>query len=207
MLVEFFEILEPFGLSVGPAVSGGTMKLATLLMILALITAPACGGGGGGSDPGGSPSPLAASFVPTEPAPAAKNVAMAEGTKTNDVVTVKVTLTDTNDAYGTAFDVVYDDVHTAYLGFSPGTVFEQGGITPNYTVSGANSGRVVVAVARTGATGTNVSGTKTMVSLQFRVKQAGVYPVSVAGEVVYDSQSIPQPIAGVVWFTGAVKGL
>ena len=207
MLVGGFEVLEPRGLSGGPAVNGGHMKFGTLLLLFALIAVPACGGGSG-ADPGGSPTPLAASFVPDEPAPTAKNVAMAEGAKTNDVATVNVTLTGTNGVYATAFDVAFDDTHTAYLGFVQGSAFEQGGISPNYTVSAASTpGRVVVGVSRTGDTGTNVSGTKTIVGLQFRVKQAGVYPMAIENAVVYDSQPRPQPIPGVAWFAGAVTGV
>ncbi len=209
MLVDFFEILEPFGLSVGPAVNGGMMKLGTLILLLALVTAPACGGGSGAS-PGGSPTPLAASFVPDQPTPVANNVAMAQGAKSNDVVTINVTLTDANGVYATAFEVVFDDTHTVYLGSTHGSVFEQGGNAPNYTVnaSGAtNPGRLIVGISRTGPTATNVAGTKTVVGLQFRVKQAGVYPLSIQNAVVYDSQPTPQPIPGIAWFAGAVTGV
>ena len=183
------------------------MKLGSWIVLLALVAAPACCGRSG-ADPGGSPTPLAASFVPEQPSPAANNAAMAEGTKSNDVVTINVTLTDSVGVYATAFDVVYDDIHTVYLGFTPGSVFEQGGNTPNYTVNGATSlGRVVVGVSRTGTSSTNVSGTKTVVSLQFRVRQAGVYPLSIQNAVVYDNQPTPQPIAGIEWFAGAVTGV
>jgi len=185
------------------------MKVGTLVLILALVTAPACGGGSGAS-PGGSPPPLAASFVPEQPNPVANNAAMAEGAKTNDVVSINVTLTDASGVYATAFEVAYDDTHTVYLGFTPGSVFEQGGVLTNYTVntvSGAsNPGRIIVGVSRTGSTSTSVSGTKTVLGLQFRVKQAGVYPLSVQNAVVYDSQPTPQPIPGIAWFAGAVAG-
>jgi Cohesin domain len=209
VLVVFVKILEPYGLSVGPAVNGGTMKLGTLVLLLALITAPACGGGSG-ADPAGSPTPLAASFVPELSTPAANNVAMAQGARSNDVVTINVTLTDANGVYATAFEVVFDDTHTVYLGFTPGSVFEQGGNTPNYTVnaSGAtNPGRLIVGISRTGSTATNVSGTKTVVSLQFRVRQAGVYPLTIQNAIVYDNQPTPQPIPGIAWFAGAVTGV
>lgn len=189
--------------------NGGGMKLGTVALLLALVTAPACGGGGGSStDPGGSPSPLAATFVPDEPSPAATTAAMAEGPKNNDVVTVNVTLTDASGVFGTAFEVVFDDTHTVYLGFTPGTVFEQGGNSPNYQVNGtSNPGRIVIGVARAGATATDVSGTKTLVGLQFRVKQAGVYPLLIQNAVVYDNQPRPQPIPGIAWFAGAVTGV
>ncbi len=179
----------------------------TAVLLLALFTAQGCGGGGGsGASIGGSPSPFAASFVPDQPTPVASTVAMAEGAMSNDVVTVNITLTDTNGVFGTAFDVVFDDTHTTYLTDAPGSVFEQGGGTPSYTVS-ANGDRIVVGVARTNGTTTNVSGTKVILGLQFRVKQAGVFPVVIENEVVYDNQLNPQPIPGISWFAGAVKGV
>jgi len=183
------------------------MKLGTLVLMLALIAAPACGGGGGGSDAGGSPSALAASFVPDQPTPGANTVAMAEGTKSNDVVTVNVTLTSTNGVYAAAFETVYDDSHTVFLGFVPGSALEQGGNNTNYNVSTANPGRVVIGVSRTGSTTTNVSGTKVVLGLQFRVSQAGVFPMAIQNAVVYDGQSNPQPLPGISWFAGAVTGV
>jgi len=183
------------------------MKSGTLVLMLTLLAAPACGGGGGGSDAGGSPSAIAASFVPDQPTPGANTVAMAEGTKSNDIVTVNVTLTSTNGVYATAFEAVYDDAHTAYLGFVPGSALEQGGNSTNYTVNAASPGRVVIGVSRTGATTTNISGTKVVLGLQFRVNQAGVYPVAIQNSVVYDGQSSPQPLPGISWFAGAVTGV
>jgi hypothetical protein len=86
-------------------------------------------------------------------------------------------------------------------------VFEQGGGNPNYTVDGtSNPGRIVVGVARTNGTGTNISGTSTVVSFQFRVKQAGAYPLGVQNAIVYDAQPTPQPISGLTWFAGTVQG-
>ena len=184
------------------------MKFGTALLMLAIVTAPACGGGGGGSDAGGSPTPLAASFVPDQPTPGGNTVALAEGLKSNDVVTVNVTMTSTNGVFGAAFEVVYDDVHTVFLGYTAGSVVEQGGNTPTYNVDGtSNPGRVVVGVSRTGSGATNVSGTKTVIGLQFRVKQAGVYPMVIQNSAVYDNQNPPQPLGGISWFAGAVSGV
>jgi hypothetical protein len=207
VLVDGVEELDAGGVSDESAMSGGRMKLGTLVLMLTLLAAPACGGGGGGSDAGGSPSAIAASFVPDQPTPGANTVALAEGSKSNDVVTVNVTLTSTNGVFATAFDAVYDDIHTVFLGFAPGTALEQGGNNTNYTVNTANPGRIVVGVSRTGSSTTNVSGTKVVLGLQFRVNQPGVYPVAIENAVVYDGQSSPQPIAGISWFAGAVTGV
>jgi len=211
VLVGFFEDLEPCGVSDGLAVNGGAMKLGTLVLLLALVTAPACGGGGGGGSstgPGGSPSPVSASFVADRPAPGANTVAMLQGPKSNDVVSVYVTLTDTTGVFATAFDVVFDSAGAAYLGFTHGAALEAGGNVPNYTVDGSsNPGRVVVGVARTNGSATNIVGSKAVVVLQFRVKQAGTFPVALQNGIVYDAQAVPQPIPGILWFAGALTGV
>jgi hypothetical protein len=186
--------------------TGGTMKLGSWVVLLALVAAPACGGGSG-ADPGGSPTPLDASFVPDQPSPAANDVALALGANSNDVVTINVTLTGANGVFATAFEIVYDDIHTVYLGFSPGSVVEQGDSNPTYSVVAATPGRLVIVVSHTGSTTTNVSGTSTVLGLQFRVKQAGVYPLVIENQIVYDGQDPPQPIPGIEWFAGAVTGV
>jgi hypothetical protein len=151
---------------------------------------------------------LAASFIPDQPTPGAKTVAMLQGSRSNDVVNVLVTLTDTTGVFGTAFEVLFDDARATYLGYSKGAALEQGGNVPNYTVDGStNPGRIVVAVARTNGTGTNIVGLKAVIVLQFRVKQAGTYPVTLQNGVVYDAQPTPQPIPGMSWFAGALRGV
>ena len=35
----------------------------------------------------------------------------------------------------------------------------------------------------------------------------GTWPVSFQNANVYDNQATPQPIPGIVWFAGAVKGV
>jgi len=210
VLVGFVEVLEPCRLSDGPAVNGGAMKLGTLVLLLALVTAPACGGGGGSdSGVGGSPSPLSASFVPDQPTPGAKTVAMKKDlNSSNDVVSVYVTLTDTAGVYGTAFEVAFDGAGAAYLGFTHGAAFEAGGNAPAYTVDGSsNPGRIVVGIARTNGTTTSIVGSKAVVVLQFRVKQAGTFPLTLQNGVVYDGQVPPLPISPIQWFAGAITGV
>jgi hypothetical protein len=185
------------------------MKLGTVVLLMALVTAPACGGGGGDSTAaGGSPTPIAAAFTPDQGSPGPNTVALIEGSKSNDVVTVNVTVTGTNDVFGAAFEVLYDDFHTTFLGYTPGTVVEQGGNAPTYNVDGSsNPGRIVIGISRTGSSSTDVTSTKTLVGLQFRVKQAGVYQVVIQNAAVYDNQDPPQPIPTIAWFAGAVTGV
>ncbi len=210
MLVGRFEDLER-SLSDGLTVNGGEMKLGTVVLLLALVTVPACGGGGGGSDSGigGSPSPLSASFVAEQPTPSAKTVSMLQASTSNDVVSVYVTLTDTTGVFGTAFEVVFDGAGVAYLGFTHGAALEAGGNVPSYTVDGSTSpGRIVLAVIRTDGTATDIVASKAVLILQFRVKQAGTYPLTLENRVVYDNQQPnPQPIPGILWFAGALTGI
>lgn len=183
------------------------MKLGTLVLLLTLVTAPACGGGSADSGIGNSPS-LSASFVPEQPRPAANTVAMLEASKSNDVVNVLVTLSDTPGVFAAAFEVVFNDAQATYLGFGRGAAFEMGGNVPNYTVDGSsNPGRIVIGVARTDGTTTSIVGLKAIVTLQFRVKEAGTAPITLQNGIVYDGQSTPQPIPGILWFAGAVVGV
>ena len=185
------------------------MRMGSALLVLALLGAPACGGGGGSAaGTGGSPSPVSASFVPDQPSPGANTFAMLQGAKNNDIVNVYVTITDTSGVYGAALEVVFDTADAAYLGFTHGAAFEQGGNTPNYTVDGtSNPGRIVIAVSRTGPTSTNIVGSKAMLTLQFRVKKTGTFPVTYENSAIYDAQNPPQPLGGIAWFAGALKGV
>jgi hypothetical protein len=209
VLVGFDADLDAGGLSGRLAVIGGTMRLGTLALLLTLITAPACGGGASpDSGVAGSPGPLSASFVPDQPSPGSNTVAMIQASKSNDVVNVWVTLNNTNGVFGTAFDVVFDPGQAAYLGYTKGIVFEANGGAPSYTVDGtSNPGRIVVGIARTNGSTTNVSGMKAMLTLQFRVKQAGTNPVTLQNSILYDGQATPQPLPGILWFAGAIVGV
>lgn len=185
---------------------GGGMRLTLVLAILALGGAAACGGGGGGGGSVITPT-LSAGFVPDQPSPGPNTVAMAPGTKANDVITVNVNVTDTSNLFGAAFEVTYDSIHTFYLGYAPGAALEAGGNTPVYTVSNSTNtttGRVVIGAARTGGTATNVSGTVALIRLQFRVNAAGSFPVALQNASLYDNQ--PQALS-VAWFAGALTGI
>jgi hypothetical protein len=183
------------------------MKMSALL-VSTLVLLAGCGGGGGEqSATGGSPTTLAATFVADQFTPGSNTVSMAQGTRSGDTVTVKVNLTDTPSVFGVAFDVAFDETNTTYLGFARGTALENGGNTPNYTVDGsAQPGRIIVGVSRAGSTTTAVSGTKTVITLNFRVKDAGNFPVSFENAVVTDGQTVPQPIPGISWFAGVLQG-
>lgn len=187
--------------------TGARMKMGALLALVALVLAPGCGGGGEENATGGSPGTLAAVFVADQFSPTANTVSMSQGSRSGDTVIVKINLTDTTSVFGVAFDVAFDETKATYMGFTKGSALESGGNTPNYTVDGSNqAGRVIVGVSRAGSTTTSVSGTKIVISLTFRVKEVGTYPIAFQNAVVTDGQTVPQPLPGIGWYAGALQG-
>jgi hypothetical protein len=71
----------------------------------------------------------------------------------------------------------------------------------------SNPGRIVVGVARTNGTATNITSSKAILTLQFRINQPGMSPVTLENGVIFDAQATPQPIANILWFAGALSGV
>jgi hypothetical protein len=185
--------------------------LRTALVLLPVVAAVACGGGGGNGDGGvidPSPTPLSASFLSDDNTPSSMTIAMIQGPRSGDLVTVRVTVTDTTGIYATAFEIEYDKAKAAYVNWSAGTLLEQGGHSPSYTVGDNGNGRVVVAASRNGNVATvNASGTVTVVNLTFRVKQVGESrAVFAPGPVLYDGQIPPAAKSDVIWTAGSLVG-
>ena len=175
------------------------------LLIALLLAATACGGGGG---PGGgvvTPS-LAASFTPAQASPGTDTVSTDEGSKTGDLVTVEVQVTNINGIYGAAFDVAYNPSVATFQNWSAGSLLEQGGHTPTYQINANQSGLLVVVATRQGnVQGANAVGTVTLIRLTFRVTQTGTSPVSFPGApTLLDDQPQPQPIPATNWFGGTI---
>ena len=187
------------------------MKLLCLpgLLIALLLAATACGGGGGPASGGGggvvTPS-LAASFTPAQSSPGTDTVSTDEGSKTGDLVTVEVQVTNINGIYGAAFDVAYDSSVATFQNWSAGSLLEQGGHTPTYQINASQSGLLVVVATRQGnVQGANAVGTVTLIRLTFRVTQTGTSPVSFPGApTLLDDQPQPQPIPVTNWFGGTI---
>jgi hypothetical protein len=178
--------------------------LGTLLVVL--VVATSCGGGGSDGDTvGGGQSTIAGSFVADEPSPGSDSVAIALSTTSGNLVTVRVNVVGVNGVYGGAFDVTYDSSKLEYVGYSPGTLLEQGGNSPNYSAAAAQAGRLVVGASRTGSTAVNANG-QAIVNLTFRVQVAGTHPVVLENMQLYGNQIPPQPISGISWFAGSFTG-
>jgi len=175
------------------------MRRITLAALLLAALATASVGAAGTS------SAVAGGFRPDPIQPGRGSVSMVEGTRSEDVVTIRVSATGATDVFGAAFDVTYDPSGAEYVGWSRGTLLEQGGNAPNYTVARPRDGAVIVGASRTGPGGVTASG-QPIVSLSFRVRRRGAFPLAFRNAALYDSRKPPQPIGGIAWLAGSLAG-
>lgn len=186
------------------------MNRILALVVLGLFAMVACGGGGGGGDDvtrGGS-SNILAGFSAAMPNPGPDTVSLTEQSAAGDLVTVRVRVTDSSDIYGAAFDLAYDASEMEYVSWTAGTLLEQGGQSPNYTVQASQPGRVVVGVSRIGNVGgASTTGNRPIIHIVFRVTRLGDTTVFVQNGSLSDNQLPPQDIPGISWFGGYATGL
>lgn len=178
---------------------------------LGLLLTVACGGGsGGGSTPigggtGGSTN-LVLSFQPAQTNPGPKTISMAEVPgPADDQVVVRVSVTDTADVFGAAFDLLFDAAQVEFVQWTAGSLFESAG-TAIYQVTEVVPGQLVFGISCAGCSGgVDVSGSNPLIDLVFRVRDANTTgsSLSIAAESLLDSQP-PEPgaIAGLSWFGG-----
>ena len=155
-----------------------TGKRARLLLGLALLViASACGGGGGGGG-GGVIGPSTASFAAADPTPPADSISLQQGSRSGLVVNVLVSATGVDDFFGAGFRLLYDPALVRFESSNDAGSFLRDGGTPNaqlqFLVDSSTSGVLNVAATRLQnaggtATGVNVAGTRTLISLQFRL--------------------------------------
>lgn len=184
----------------------GRKALVLLIAAAALI---GCGGGSGGGEDvtGGGGTTVSADFIADQPSPPPSTVALEKGPNSSNLVSVRVDATGVSNIYGAAFELAFDGNLAEYVGFTPGSFFEQGGHVPTYQVSSPGAGEVVVGVTRNGnVAGVSTTSSKAMVNLTFRVKVAGSGAVAVQNAVLYDAQIQPQPVSGITWEAGTLRG-
>jgi hypothetical protein len=181
-----------------------------LLLLVAAAALVGCGGGSGGDGDavGGGGTTVSADFIADQPSPPASTVSLQRGATSSNLVTVRVDATGVSNIYGAAFDLAFDGNLAEYVGFTHGSFFEQGATTePNYTVNSPASGQLVVAVSRTGnVPGVSTTASKAIVNLTFRVKVAGSGAITVPDATLYDAQIQPQPVSGITWEAGTLRG-
>ncbi len=180
------------------------MRIVLTAVVMSLVAAgTACGGGG--VVQGGGKSRFDASFVADQPTPGSGTVSMAEGSVVGDLVTVSVDVTDVTGIYGAAFEVEFDASAVSFRDSGPGTLLEQGGNAPNYTVVASQDGTVVVGVSRTGdVSGVDAIGTRTLVRLTFEVERAGITQIAFRFASMTDDAVPPGEISGLSWSGGSL---
>jgi hypothetical protein len=181
-------------------------RVTVSLLASALVLATACGGGGsdgGVVSGGGGSSTLTASFTPEAANPGSNTVALGQGSLSANLVTLRVGVTDVDDVHHAAFEVVYDGAVVDFVDHSPGVLLEQGGNSPTYQVS-EQGGKLVVGISRSGPTGTDANGTRTLVSFTFRVLQAGNTPIAFQNYALMDSGF--NAIGVTHWYGGTLAG-
>lgn len=188
-----------------------TMQLTLIGLVAGAVS---CGGGGGGGTIGPSPPPVAASFVPDPNAPApatALTVTMAQGSATDDLVSVQVSVAGTSGIYAAAFDVMCDALDgcnpssVEFVQPSAGSVLEQGGNVPNYTATARGVWPVVIGASRSGAVaGVNVTAPQALLNLVFRVREKGSFKLKIQNAALIDGAR--QPIPGTSWYAGSLQG-
>ena len=174
-------------------------------LLLILASSLACGGGGNAvPEPPGGSSNLVASFIAAEPGPGADSITLAQGSVSNNIITIQVNVTDTDDVFGADFVVNFDPAFVEFLNWSQGSLLEQGGQTPLYLVS-PQPGEVLVGASRlSGAV--DVIGTRNLINLTFRVLQAGSSAMDFENMALLDAQSpAPQTIPNLNWFGGDLQ--
>jgi hypothetical protein len=179
-------------------------RILAASIVMLVVFGAACGSGSGG----GEKSDIIAGFTADEPNPGPDTVAAAEDASNGDLVTVAVTVTDTNGIFGMAFDLTYDANMASFEGWSQGTLLEQGGHTPFYHVQEPQNGQLVAVATRQGAVpAVNAVGTVTAIELTFRVEEEGSSQVDFQAAALLDDQVQPQPIPGIAWHAGSLDGL
>lgn len=174
-----------------------------------LTTSFACGGGGGD---GGTSGILTATFVPDTPSPGANTVSMQAGSTSATDFNVDISVTDTNDVYGAAFDVTYDAARVSYQSYdASGSFLRDGGIPSgslSFIVDAVSTpGRLIVSATRLNVQpGVDVVGTRDLIVLRFRARTS--FP---ATPIAFDAaqprvlvDNLEQPIAA-TWASGAVS--
>lgn len=152
-------------------------KLLVVLLAGWMSTvAVSCGGGGGGG--GGVIVPgRTATFTSADSTPAPNSVSLQSAAASGDTVTIRVTVTDVTDFFGTGFRVTYNPTTVVFVSMSStGSFLRDGGIGAanlNFTADASSPGILLISATRLqNATGTidgvDVAASRELVTLTFR---------------------------------------
>jgi hypothetical protein len=183
-----------------------------LFIMLVVVSCVSCTGGESDSgiipdNPGGS-STLDTSFVALNPTPVAGDINMVEYQVSGNLVTVELRVTAVDDVRSASFDLTFDGSLVRFISHDPGSVFESGGDSPIYLVTGQTD-RVVVGISRSGsAAAVNVSGSMPMIRLLFEAQRAGSASLAFEGSNLFGTPqgggTLPPPLPNLTWSAGSI---
>lgn len=180
------------------------------IALMALLIS--CSGGGPSGhtiipEPPGGSSNLVGSFDPDQPNPGAGTLSLSQGSSTSgDVVMVQVNVTGVDNLYGVNFDLVYNPALADYLGeYHNQSILTSGGRTVSVVFSEQQPGTIVGGIAINGgnAGGVDVTTTREVITLAFRVTGAGSSAVSFQMPYSCEDDNL-QPIPGISWAGGTL---
>lgn len=154
-------------------------------------------------------SGLHASFSTDRPSPDALDVDLAEGPTSDENAGIQVRVTSTQSVQAVLFTLSYDTSQAKFSSWSTGSLFEQGGVSPFYSVTEVSSGFVQVEVRRPAADGpVDAVGTEPVVRLNFEAREKGdsrldFLPPAQATRMLQDA--FGASIGGVEWFGGTFR--
>ena len=194
---------------------GSAARVLGAIVLAAATTA--CGGGGGGSNDGGTTGgPQTGAFVAADSTPPADSVSLQAGTQSGLVVSVLVRATDVDDFFGAGFRVLYDGTVAQYQTFDASTSFlrdapfNTAGAPLQFQVDSSTPGVLSISATRLQnaqgtATGVNVAGTRTLLSLQFvMLKVTQQSPVTLPGSQ-REARNSADAVLPLTWQAGAFQ--
>jgi len=180
--------------------------LLAIPMVLAVAASISCGGGGDSpSGTNNNTTIYSGTFAPDDPNPGANSVALS-GSSNQNIVTLAVNVSGTNDVSGAAFDVTFDANKAEFAGWSPGLLLEQGGHQVAYQLNSQQAGRVIVGVSRTTVGAGASAGIATpLVLLRLRAIGAGNSPIGFSNADLLNAANPPATKSGISFSGGTLS--
>ncbi len=191
--------------TVGTPGSSGTAHILPLLVVVAAtLLLAACGGNSPTSpsppQPPPQPPPPRVTFVADAANPGLDAISLRLGASAADSFTLTMRAEEVTDLYGFGVDVVFDPALVAFASFTAGTFLDETGIAVTTQVVEGPPGTLVIGQSRVGDV-FGVSGSGTVVSLEFTTVAAGTSAIEVQNAAAFDSTGAATDIS---FFGGSV---
>ncbi len=162
------------GVSCSAAVSAGSCSLVPTTTGSKTLVATYSGDSSFDPSSDTEPHSVGPSFEPSEPSPGPLTVSLQAGTVNLDGITIRVVATNVDDFFGSAFRVIYNPAHLAFVSMDTSQSFlRDGGVATTFSENHTSvSGSVIVSAARLDAgtnAGVDVTGSRELLRLTFRV--------------------------------------